>query len=148
MRKLSILRYYARELRQVLGRPALLVRFVVASSMHAAGHAFMALVAGGLAVALARAWRFEDGRSSAADQASSLADRAFLLAGIGLAVVTLKAAAGVYATYVQGRVAGEVGSTLRLALLDALLAVHRLRRPRQNDHGGAGGSPRRTHWRR
>ena len=66
---------------------------------------------------------------------------AFLLTGIGLAVVLVKGGAGVYATYVQGRVAGEVGGSLRLALLDALLAVHRLRRPRQDDHGEEGRSP-------
>src|SRR6202020_689006 len=41
----------------------------------------------------------------------------------------------------QGRVAGEVGGALRLALLDSLLAVHRLRRPRHGDHGEPGGSP-------
>jgi len=109
--------------------------------MHAAGHALMALVAGGLAVALARAWGLRDARSSPPGDASSLSQRAFLLAGIGLAVVVVKGAAGVYATYVQGRVAGEVGGSLRLALLDALLAVHRLRRPRQSDHGDPGASP-------
>jgi ABC-type multidrug transport system fused ATPase/permease subunit len=109
--------------------------------MHAAGHALMALVAGGLAVALARAWGLRDARSSPLGEGSSLADRAFLLTGIGLAVVVVKGAAGVYATYVQGRVAGEVGGSLRLALLDALLAVHRLRRPRQDDHGRSGSSP-------
>jgi ATP-binding cassette subfamily B protein len=73
--------------------------------------------------------------------ASSLSDRAFLLTGIGLGVVAVKGVAGVYATYVQGRVAGEVGGSLRLALLDSLLAIHRLRRPRQDDHGRTGGSP-------
>jgi ABC-type multidrug transport system fused ATPase/permease subunit len=35
-------------------------------------------------------------------------------------------------------VAGEVGSSLRIALLDALLAVHRLRRPRHGDQGEGG----------
>jgi ABC-type multidrug transport system fused ATPase/permease subunit len=109
--------------------------------MHAVGHALMALVAGGLAVALARAWGMRDGRSSPLGSEGSLADRAFLLAAIGLGIVVAKGAAGVYATYVQGRVAGEVGGSLRLALLDSLLAVHRLRRPRQDDHGPAGLSP-------
>ncbi|HEY3820861.1 MAG TPA: ABC transporter ATP-binding protein [Polyangiaceae bacterium] len=141
MKTPSILRYYARELRRVLRRPGALLRFLLAAVMHAAGHALMALVAGGLAVALARAWGLRDGRSSPLGDGSSLADRAFLLAGIGLAVVVVKGAAGVYATYVQGRVAGEVGGSLRLALLDALLAVHRLRRPRHDDHGPPGPTP-------
>ena len=63
------------------------------------------------------------------------ADRALLLSLVGLGVVFVKGAAGAYATFVQARVAGEVGSDLRLELLDALLAVHRLHRPRQDDHG-------------
>jgi ABC-type multidrug transport system fused ATPase/permease subunit len=109
--------------------------------MHAIGHALLALVAGGLVVALARAWGPSQGRSSALVGASSLSDKAFLLTGIGLAVVAVKGLAGVYATYVQGRVAGEVGGSLRLALLDSLLAIHRLRRPRHDDHGRLGGSP-------
>ncbi|HEY6464225.1 MAG TPA: hypothetical protein VIY73_28855, partial [Polyangiaceae bacterium] len=56
-------------------------------------------------------------------------------------MVLVKSVAGVYATYVQGRVAGEVGGGLRLELLDALLSVHRVRRPRHDDHGDAGESP-------
>jgi ABC-type multidrug transport system fused ATPase/permease subunit len=112
--------------------------------MHAFGHALVALVAGGIAVSLVRAWRLGNGRSSGLDGAASVADATslpFLLSGIGLAVVVVKASAGVYATYVQARVAGEVGSSLRLALLDALLAVHRLRRPRHGDQGEEGREP-------
>jgi len=56
-------------------------------------------------------------------------------------VVLVKGLAGVYATYVQARVAGEVGSRLRLRLLDALLSLHRLRRPRHGDHGGWAARP-------
>jgi ABC-type multidrug transport system fused ATPase/permease subunit len=115
--------------------------------MHAFGHALVALVAGGIAVALARAWGLGDGRSSRAVPSAggeSLGDALcspFLLTAIGLAVVVVKASAGVYATYVQARVAGEVASSLRLALLDSLLAVHRLRRPRHADQGEEGGEP-------
>jgi len=95
----------------------------------------VALVAAGLAVAVARAWGLRDVRSSPLASGGTLSDRAFLLAAVGLSVVLVKGVAGVYATYVQGRVAGEVGGSLRVALLDALLTVHRLRRPRQDDHG-------------
>jgi ABC-type multidrug transport system fused ATPase/permease subunit len=124
-----------------LRRPASLFRFGIASALHAAGHALMALVAAALAVAMARAWGPQTGGPGGPRDAASLADRAFLLAGSGLAVVFVKGIAGVYATYVQGRVAGEVGGALRLALLDSLLAVHRLRRPRHADHGEPGESP-------
>ena len=89
-------------------------------------------------------WGLRDGRSSPLGGLSGrpdLAEQALFLTGIGLAVVFVKGAAGVYATFVQGRVAGEVGGSLRLALLDALLTVHRLRRPRQSDHGAPGVQP-------
>src|ERR1019366_5253260 len=62
-------------------------------------------------------------------------DRALFLSAVGLAVIFVKGAAGAYAGFVQARVAGEVGSELRLELLDALLALHRLHRPRHGDHG-------------
>jgi len=70
-------------------------------------------------------------------QGRSLGEQALFLAAVALGVLTVKAAAGVYATYVQGRVAGEVGSRLRLELLDALLSHHRLRRPGHHDQGAA-----------
>ena len=140
MSRPSLLGYYAHELRRVWPR-RVGFSFLFASAMHASGHALVALLAGGIAVAMARAWGLGDGQSSRLSGAGSLADSAFLLTGIGLGVVLVKAAAGVYATYVQARVAGEVGSSLRLALLDALLAVHRLRRPRHGDQGEEGGEP-------
>src|SRR5579859_7042573 len=132
-----LLRYYASELGRVLpGRERFTL--ALAAGMHAAGHALVALVAGGIAVAFARAWGLGDGRSSpplSLAGGPTPADAALLLTGAGLGVVLLKVAAGVYATYLQARVAGEVGSGLRLALLDALLSVHRLRRPRHGDQG-------------
>jgi ABC-type multidrug transport system fused ATPase/permease subunit len=54
---------------------------------------------------------------------------------VGLGVLAAKAAAGVYATYVQVRIAGEVGGALRLRLFDSLLALHPLRQLRQTDQG-------------
>lgn len=144
MRSHSVLRYYADELRKVLRRPGKLLSFLLACALHAAGHALVALVAGGIAVTLVKAWRLPGERSSPLGAVAggwSLQDHALFLTGIGLAVVLVKGLAGVYATFVQGRVAGEVGGSLRLALLDALLAVHRLRRPRHGDHGDVGASP-------
>ena len=128
--------YYAVELRRVLRGPARLLTFVLACAMHAVGHALVALVAGGIAVAMARMWGMRGLRSSPLAGDAPLADQAFLLAAVGLGVLALKGAAGVYATYVQGRVAGEVGGRLRLQLLDALLSLHRVRRPRHGDQGG------------
>lgn len=133
----GVVRYYAAELRRVLRTPAKAAVVALAAAMHAAGHALVALVAGGLAVALARMWGMRGARSSPLGDDRSLGEQALLLAAVGLGVLAMKAAAGVYATYVQGRVAGEVGSRLRLELLDALLSHHRVRPPRHGDHGTA-----------
>lgn len=103
--------------------------------MHAVGHACVALFAGGIAVAMARMWEMGDGRSTLPGGDRPLGDEAFSLAALGLAVLAVKAAAGVYASYVQALAAAEAGSELRLELLDALLAVHRLRCPRHDDQG-------------
>jgi ABC-type multidrug transport system fused ATPase/permease subunit len=135
MRSPSLVRYYAGEVRRVLRHPARLAAFVLSCALHAVGHALVALVAGGIVVALARAWGLPAGRSSPLGSAGSLSEQAFVLSAVGLGVVLVKGAAGVYATFVQARVAGEVGGRLRLELLDALLAVHRLRRPRHGDQG-------------
>jgi ABC-type multidrug transport system fused ATPase/permease subunit len=138
----SILSYYVTIVRRILRGPGRLL-FVLASGMHALGHALVALVAGAVAVALAA---HDAGSGNGAAAATGLASRvAALIPGlaggafswclVGLAVVCVKALTGVYATYVQGRVAGEVGASLRLELLDALLGIHRLRRPRHRDQG-------------
>ena len=139
----GVVRYYAAEVRRVLRTPAQIATLALASAMHAAGHALVALVAGSMAVAMARMWGMRGAGSigpagpvaPASDR--SLGDQALVLAAVGLGVLALKAAAGVYATYVQGRVAGEVGGRLRLELLDALLSHHRLRRPGHGDQGEA-----------
>jgi ABC-type multidrug transport system fused ATPase/permease subunit len=110
--------------------------FVAASTVHAIGHATLALVASGLVLGLVRAWGNQLGSSPAdtVGAAAPYAGKALSLSAIGLAAVVVKGAAGVYATYAQRRVAAEVGNDLRLRLLDSLLAVHRLRQPRQGDH--------------
>ncbi|HEX3771637.1 MAG TPA: ABC transporter ATP-binding protein [Polyangiaceae bacterium] len=54
---------------------------------------------------------------------------------MGLGVVFVKGTCGTYAAFLQARVAGEVGSDLRLGLLDSLLTIYRLHRPRHGDQG-------------
>ncbi len=134
----SVAGFYVQNLRRVLRSTARLLSFLLASALHAIGHALVALVAGALALSLTD--RF--GAPMAPDHSFRLfesgsltADRALFLSLVGLGVVFIKGAAGAYATYVQAEVAGEVGSDLRLELLDALLAIHRLHRPRHDDHG-------------
>jgi ATP-binding cassette subfamily B protein len=61
---------------------------------------------------------------------------ALTVAGLGLGAALLKALGGVGAAYGQARIAGSVGASLRGEVLDRLLSVHRLRRPRQGDHRG------------
>jgi len=123
-----------------LGRKATAVAFVLTSAMHALGHALMALVASALALSLASRWGIQS-RGIGAERlatllhAGSAADAAFLFSFVGLAVVAMKAGAGAYATYIQTGIAARVGCAVRLELLDALLSRHRLRQPRQNDHG-------------
>ena len=134
----SVARFYFRRLRRALRGVPQLLSFLLASALHAIGHALMALVAG--AVALSLTDRLGAGHrpvdSSTLSAAESLsANHALFLSLVGLGVVFVKAGSGAYATFVQARVAGEVGSELRLELLDALLAIHRLHRPRQDDHG-------------
>lgn len=135
-----ILSYYVTVLRRILrGRGR--VAFLLASSVHALGHALLALVAGSVAAALAQRWGAAQSalrlNPAAGGSTGSPADQAFLWSLLGLAVVSVKCAAGVYATFVQGRLSGEVGAGLRLELLDSLLAACRGCQPRHNDHGSA-----------
>jgi ABC-type multidrug transport system fused ATPase/permease subunit len=113
--------------------------------MHALGHALMALVASALALSIASFWGASGLRAPFTTAAAGPAmagvldaNRAFSLALLGLVVVLVKGLAGVYATYVQVRVAGEIGCALRLDLLDALLCLHRVREPRQPRHEDQG----------
>jgi ABC-type multidrug transport system fused ATPase/permease subunit len=134
----SVASFYVRRLRRALHGVPRLLSFLIASALHAIGHALVALVAGAVALALTDRFgagnrTFDSSRLHGIDNLSI--DPALFLSLVGLCVVFVKAAAGAYATFVQARVAGEVGSDLRLELLDALLAIHRLHRPRQDDHG-------------
>jgi ABC-type multidrug transport system fused ATPase/permease subunit len=134
----SVARFYVDKLRRVSRRVSRLLSFIFASALHAIGHALVALVAGAVALSLtarlgARTPAFDFSGLPESDSLS--ANRALFLSLVGLGVVFVKGAAGAYATFVQAGVAGEVGSSLRLELLDALLAIHRLHRPRHADQG-------------
>jgi ABC-type multidrug transport system fused ATPase/permease subunit len=128
--------YYAAALRSVLRHPGRVAAFGLAAAMHAVGHAVVAFVAGAVAISLAGGSLPRAPVPGGWLGAGSLADRALALSLVGLATIAVKAGAGVYATYVQSRVAGDVAAALRLKLLDALLTVHHLRRPRHGDQGG------------
>jgi ATP-binding cassette subfamily B protein len=140
-----LLRYYLKELRRSFHGPFRAVAFVLATGMHALGHALMALVASALALSVASMWA-PSGQSRAPLLALlpgrlSGPNAAFSFAVAGLVVVVFKGAAGVYATYVQVRTAGQIGCALRLELLDALLCLHRVPPPRQIDQSRSGLSP-------
>ena len=64
MQTKSVFHYYVRELRNVTRRQRDLLAFFLAASMHAVGHAAVALIAGGLAVAMAQTWGVRGLRSS------------------------------------------------------------------------------------
>ncbi|HLK39346.1 MAG TPA: hypothetical protein VKU41_21445, partial [Polyangiaceae bacterium] len=115
--------------------------FLAAVALHSLGHALVALVAGALAVALAARLGMGGASSGRLWPGAPLEDQAFCLTLVGFAILVVKGTAGAYATFVQARIAGEVGSALRLDLLDSLFSVHRLRHPRHGDHG----SPRSAH---
>lgn len=131
----GLLRFYARELRRVLRRPTRAAAFASAIVLHAAGHAAVALAGAGVVVAVVGASGLGSAGSSSVVAGPSVVERAFRLAVVGLCAVGVKVVAGVYASYVQARVAAEVGAALRLAVLDRLLGAHRVRRTRHGDHG-------------
>jgi ABC-type multidrug transport system fused ATPase/permease subunit len=128
--------FYVQALRRVpAGRGWSLFLFLSSSLMHALGHAALALAAGRCAVLLAAAWAVA-GRS-AMDSAVFPAQGALLVAAAGLGAALLKGLGGVGAAYGQARISGNAGTLLRGQVLERLLSAHRLRRPRQGDHGGA-----------
>jgi ABC-type transport system involved in cytochrome bd biosynthesis fused ATPase/permease subunit len=110
--------------------------------MHAAGHAALAVAAGGCAQALAGgpgllAWRSGGAAFGPLSRAPWLGGGALSFAIVGLVAVVVKAAGGAWASWEQARVGGEVGGALRLRALDGWLALHRLHGPRHADHGSA-----------
>ncbi len=136
MNRKSVSSLYVRHLRSVLKRPLRVVAIFVATALHAAGHAALALAAAGAAVALATHAGLDGAGSTPA------LGRAVSLALVGLGAVAVKVVAGTYASSVQARLAGEVASEVRVEVLRALLALHRLRLPRHADQGVEVRSPR------
>jgi ABC-type multidrug transport system fused ATPase/permease subunit len=155
-----LLRFYLKELRRLLHGSRGASTFALAASLHALGHALVALVGSALALSLAASlagtpegapngagvshgpvWL---GPLHAVGGAKPADSQAFFLSLVGLGVVFVKGASGAYATYVQVRVAGEVGAALRLELFDALLSIHRLRHLRHDDQTHGAGSPSRA----
>lgn len=108
--------------------------------MHAVGHAFLAATAGVLASTLARGTALMDGGSTAglarlhrSAVAPGEAVLAFAVAGVFATIVKL--VGGALSSWTEARVAGDVAACVRLTVLDSVLALDRLRTPRQCDHG-------------
>jgi hypothetical protein len=129
------LSFYAHVLRQILVRRGRLALFLFASTMHAVGHAALAVAAGALLATLAGGGLPRSVGSTWLVHVVPGASDPFVLGIVGLAAVLTKAVAGAVATWVQATVAGDVGCGLRTELLDAWIGVHRLRRPGHHDHG-------------
>jgi len=129
--------FYARGLGGVLReRRSGLALFLLSSVMHALGHAALALAAGRCAGLLVGAWATNGpSNTSGTSGSADAAKEALWVALAGLSAAVLKAGGGVIAAYGQAKVAGDVGASLRLEVLERLLSVHRLRHPRQGDHG-------------
>ncbi|MBS2015953.1 MAG: ABC transporter ATP-binding protein [Deltaproteobacteria bacterium] len=137
---------YARAARAVRARPSLGIAILVGSVMHAAGHALLAAAGGALARVLAGAADLGNARSipllgGDATFASDLQGVAFALGIAGVVAASAKLVGGVVAAWAEARLAGEVGQSLRLEIVDRLLGAHgsvnSVRAPRQDDHGAA-----------
>ncbi|MBX3187531.1 MAG: ABC transporter ATP-binding protein [Labilithrix sp.] len=107
------------------------------SLMHAAGHTILAAAGGGLARSLAGAGPQGNARSIATLATLGGGDVVIGLAIAGLFAAIAKLVGGVVAGRAEARVAGSVGASLRLEVLDRVLGVHTLRRARHGDHGSA-----------
>ncbi len=144
---LGLLRFYARA---VLGVPRPRLRgpkpapsartakgiavFALSSTLHAMGHAALALLAGRCASLLVGYWT-DVGGGSAVKSGALPYGTPLAVAVLGLGAAILKSTGGVGAAYGQAQIAASAGGALRLDVLEALLNVHRLRRPRHHDHG-------------
>lgn len=110
--------------------------------MHAAGHAFLAAAAGVLAGALSRgSTAGMDARSTSLLREAGLPeateDVVLALAFVGVLAAIVKLVGGAVSSWAEARVAGEVGASVRLEVLDDVLALDGLRTARHPDHGSA-----------
>jgi len=128
---------YARTARAVVRRPSFGVAILVGSMMHAAGHALVAAAGGMLARSLAGGGGSMDQRSMRIAGELGAGDAMLGLAFVGLAAALVKLAGGVLAAGAEARVAGDVGTALRLEVLDRVLAANSVRAARHADHGSA-----------
>jgi ABC-type multidrug transport system fused ATPase/permease subunit len=142
----TVISYYVTSVARLLRRKWQLPLFLIATVTHAVAHAVVALAAAGIAVLLARGWdasgahspgdtcglRWLHGRGAGS---GALGSEAVWLAGVGLVAVFVKGTSGVYATYVQTWIGGELATTLRLGILDTLLDRRPECAPRHADHG-------------
>lgn len=134
-----LLQYYVKALRGRLQGGRDVLWFTVASTVHGFGHGLIGLLGSALALALMLPGGGLGRRGVLVGGPwahGTAADQALFVSLVGLCAIVVKAGAGVVATYVQARVAGGMGESLRLELFDALLTIHRLRHPRQEDQGG------------
>ncbi len=142
----SVISYYVTSLARVLRPKWQLPLFVLASVAHAVAHAFVALVAAAVAVALARQWGACGGESGYVARRVGWVSawivggwapgsQALMWSGVGLVAVFVKSGSGVYATYVQARIGGELATNLRIAILDTLLVCRTAGTSRHPDHG-------------
>src|SRR5262249_17399505 len=130
---------YGRVVREVLRKRGIAFAFLVASMMHAAGHAALAALGGACVRVLIGGAGLVAARSTVSPLGVGAADRALSLALLGLGAALVKGLGGVGATYAQTRIAGGVAGTLRVDLLNAWFTRYRLRYPWHPDHGVRGG---------
>src|SRR5262249_12986695 len=109
---------YGRVLREFSKRPSPAAAFLVASAMHSAGHAALALAGGACALAMGGGGRLLDGGSTLADVGRAGPEAAYFLALVGLGAVAVKVVFGTWAAYAQARICGDVGGAVRLEVLD------------------------------
>ena len=123
---------YAR-VRLELGRhPRLAVSFLGGSFMHALGHGALALAAGACARALTS---IGGGSGPVLFGSTSVGLDALSLGLLGLGAVIAKTAGGAIASWAQAKLSGEVGTSLRLDVLEHRVAVAS-RLPRNLAHEG------------
>ncbi|MCL2779679.1 MAG: ATP-binding cassette domain-containing protein [Polyangiaceae bacterium] len=121
---------YARAWRTARSRPDLAARFVVGSSMHAAGQALLAAAAGFLARSLAQApGSLISLRPIGIALRAGHGDALLGIAVIGAAAALFKLVGGALAASAEARLSGRLAADLRLRVLGNVLAGSQGSRP-------------------